>query len=125
MSLQLVGSSSTAWRDLEDSCDAAIRLSREVASHIQEGSRAGDYLPLLRRQLALADEVRDEIARLGGLGPTAGDGDRRQRLVGRLVELLDLEQCNQSLLTHRGARISHGTRPPRPSVGAGRRGATT
>jgi len=109
--------SAGAWLDLEQTCEAALRLSREVALHIDGGARAGDYLPLLGRQLALAEEVRSQIARLGGLGPHR-DGERRQRVIGHLVELLDLEQSNQTMLSRRGARISAGPRLEAAAFGA-------
>ncbi|MFH1567167.1 MAG: hypothetical protein ABIL09_04145 [Gemmatimonadota bacterium] len=108
-----VSTAGTAWLDLERTCEAAIDLSRRVAAHIGAGARAGDYLPLLREQLALADEVRSRIARLGGLGPDPGAGERRQRVIDQLVELLDLEQGNQKLLARRGSRLTG-----RPRTGA-------
>jgi len=108
------------WLDLEEACEAALSLSREVASHLDGGAGVGVYLPLLRRQLDLAEEVRSRIARLGGLG--GGDAgrqnERRQRVIGHLVELLDLEQSNQTLLSRRGARISSGTRMGAAAIGA-------
>ena len=114
--------STGAWLDLEETCEAALRLSREVASHIDGGAGVGVYLPLLRRQLDLAEEVRSRIARLGGLGPNRQDrghqDEGRQRVVGHLVELLDLEQRNQTMLSRRGARISTGSRMGAASIGA-------
>ena len=109
--------SAGAWLSLEQNCEAALRLSREVATHIGGGAGAGDYLPLLKRQLALAEEVRSEIARLGGLGPGHA-GERRQRVMGHFVELLDLEQRNQTMLSRRGARISVGPRLGTAAFGA-------
>lgn len=114
--------STGAWRDLEETCEAALRISREVASHIDGGAVVGAYLPLLRRQLDLAEEVRSRIARLGGLGPERLDDERphdgRQRVIGHLVELLDLEQSNQTMLSRRGARITAGPRLATAAIGA-------
>lgn len=117
MSANTESGSAGAWLNLEQTCEAALRLSREVASHIDGSAGVGDYVPLLRRQLILADEVRSQIARLGGLGPSR-HGERRKRVIGRLVELLDLEQSNQTMLSRRGARITAGTRLGAAAFGA-------
>ena len=100
------GSAAPSWRDLEKTCEAAIQVSRQVAAHLNAGAMAGDFLPLLRHQANLANEVRDDIARLGGLGPEKTADSGRDRLLGRLLELLDMERENQRMLSRRGVRLT-------------------
>ena len=100
------GSAAPSWRDLEKTCEAAIEVSRQVAAYLQSGTKAGDFLPLLRHQADLANGVRDAIARLGGLGPDRKADGGRDRLLERLLELLDMERENQQMLSRRGMRLT-------------------
>jgi len=99
-------SAAPSWHDLEKTCEAAIRVSRQIAAHLHAGAMAGEFLPLLRHQADLADAVRDDIARLGGLGPEKTAPSGRDRLLSRLLELLDMERENQQMLARRGVRLT-------------------
>lgn len=99
-------SAAPSWHDLEETCKAAIGVSRQIAAHLHRGAMACDFLPLLRHQADLADTVRDDIARLGGLGPGKRADGGRDRLLGCLLELLDMERDNQQMLARRGVRLT-------------------
>ena len=97
------------WNDLDNACEAAFGISQHLSDHLGKEASANECVPLLQRQLHLAEKIRQGIGRLrvqrdsGYSG--ASDGARTQQLVGRLKDLLDLEQQNYDLLTRHGMRL--------------------
>ena len=97
------------WDDLDNACEAAFGISRHLSDHLGKEASAGECVPLLQRQLDLAERIREGIGRLqvqrDSGRPWVADGARTQQLVGRLKDLLDLEQHNYDLLTRHGMRL--------------------
>ena len=97
------------WDDLDNACEAAFGISQHLSDHLGKEASANECVSLLQRQLDLAERIRQGIGRLrvqrDSGHPWASDGTRTQQLVGRLKDLLDLEQHNYDLLTRRGMRL--------------------
>jgi len=97
------------WDDLDNACEAAFGISQNLTDHLGKEASANECVPLLQRQLDLAERIRQGIGRLrvqrDSGRPWASDGARTQHLVGRLKDLLDLEQQNYDLLTRHGMRL--------------------
>jgi len=97
------------WDDLDNACEAAFGISQHLSDHLGKEASADECVPLLQRQLDLAERIRQGIGRLRVQRDSgrhwASDGARTQQLVGRLKDLLDLEQQNYHLLTRHGMRL--------------------
>ena len=97
------------WDDLDNACEAAFGISQHLSTHLEKEASADECVTLLQRQLDLAETIRAGIGRLRvqrDSGRTwAADGTRTKLLVGRLKELLDLEQHNYDLMTRNGMRL--------------------
>ena len=93
------------WQELEAACAAAIRLSQEVATCLQQGLGAHEFVPLLRRESQLADQLRQGIRQLGQQCQAA-DGNRREDLARHMQTLIEMEQQNYRLLTRKGVVLS-------------------
>ena len=110
------------WRQIETTCTAAIRLSQDLTTHLQRGARADEFVPLLRRELELTDQIRIDIHQLGRHSAPV-DAPRRDRLARNMRLLLDLEDQNHRLLTRKGVRLNNPSlthrhrRHPQPSSG--------
>ena len=97
------------WDDLDNACEAAFGISQHLSDHLEQEASANECVSLLQRQLDLAERIRQGIGRLRVQRDSghrwASDGARTQQLVGRLKDLLDLEQQNYDLLTRHGMRL--------------------
>ena len=101
--------SDNLWDNLDNACEAAFGISRNLSDHLGKEASADQCVPLLQRQLDMAERIREGIGRLrvqrDSGRPWASDGARTQQLVGRLKDLLNLEQQNYDLLTRNGMRL--------------------
>lgn len=98
------------WNELEASCAGAIRMSESVAALLRKGAAVGEYVPLLHQQSDVVGQLRSRIRDLLRQPRHPQDRVCRDRLVGQLRLLLDLEHDNHQLLARRGFRL----RGPRP-----------
>ena len=64
-----------------------------------------EFVPLLRRELRLADQLRKGICQLDPQPGEASEARHRQ-LAQHVRALLDTEQQNHQLLTRKGVRLS-------------------
>ena len=95
-----------AWRDLHSACDGALRLSQKVAAHLQQGSPARQLIPLLRRELELANSIRGGIHQLGKADSATFSRPAHELLSQTVEALLDQQHRNRQLLTRRGVKIT-------------------
>ncbi len=92
------------WRDLERNCAAAIHLAQNIATHLERGAQAHEFVPLMQEELALTNQLRVDIGQLGQQ-PDLVDASRRDGLARQMRSLLELENRNHQLLTRKGVRL--------------------
>lgn len=105
MSNQLA-QSADPWTILEEHCDAALALSKDLHGRLQDGADAVSLVSLLEQERTAIDAVRDQIQRLTDLPKEAGAGQRRDNVATRLQELIDLDAVSHGLMSRRGVRLS-------------------
>ena len=114
------GEVTSAWRELDACCEAAIDLSQLVGKRLAGNAPAGEVVDLLERQLKLATSIRDYVAGISKtLRATQIEGScspaDEPAVAGRLRALLSLENCNRQLLSKTGMALCR----PRARGGGG------
>lgn len=97
-------SNNDLWQNLEIDCAAAICLAQDIATHLERGAQANEFVPLMRQELELTNQLRANIDQLGR-HPAQVDAQRRDRLAQQMSSLLELENQNHQLLTRKGVRL--------------------
>jgi hypothetical protein len=93
------------WQQLEATCAAAMRLSQDVETQLQQGADGHELVPLLRREAQLADQLYQGIHQLDQR-PDSTIGARGKNLVRQMKDLLTMEQENYCLLSRKGVRLN-------------------
>ena len=95
----------TLWQELHQACDHNIALAQNLGSRLRDGASGPELTPLLKEATEQVDHLRAGIRNLahraGPLNPT-----ERDRLLGQMRMLLDLEEENHALLSAKGIRLT-------------------
>jgi hypothetical protein len=99
-----------SWTDLEERCDTALSLSRDLLARLEDGTDAVDLVPLLTREQEALEDLLTGIGQVRDAGPgdaaTAADRDAiRQSVATNLRELLQTDDRSRQILSRRGVRL--------------------